>query len=143
MIRTEGFLRANHKPEIYVTRYGENYQLLLPLLYYKKPGLIDEPLGEYLVRGDSYTSGLKDYSKLLTALEKQIVTINKTLEQMQIPDEETYRKMSEKRLRNDCLAIASGNRKLMKEQLRKAKNAHAVDVKTYVKYALSCLQGEK
>ena len=145
MIRTEGFLRANHKLEIYVTRYGENYQLLLPLLYYKKPGLIDEPLGEYLVRGDSYTSNLKDYSKLLTALENQIVTIDKTLEQMQIPDEETYRKMSEKRLRNDCLnvAIASGNRKFMKEQLRKAKKAHAVGVKPYVKYALTCLRGEK
>lgn len=145
IIRTEGFLRANHKMEIYVTRYGENYQLLLPLLYYKKPGLIDEPLGEYLVRGDSYTANLKNYCKRITALEQQIVTINKTLAQMQIPDEAKYRRMSEKRLRRDSLdvAIASGDRELMREQLRKAKKAHAVSLKALVKYLLTWLRGGK
>lgn len=145
MIRTEGFLRANHQPEIYVTRYGENYQLLLPLLYYKKPGLIDEPLGEYLVRGDSYTAKLHDYNKKITALEEQIITITKTLEQMQIPDEEKFRKRAEKRLRLDCLhtAIDSGDRTKMREQFRKSRKSGVFSPKAYVKYLLFCLRGEK
>ncbi|MGM9523071.1 MAG: glycosyltransferase family A protein [Faecousia sp.] len=145
MIRTEGFLRANHQPEIYVTRYGENYQLLLPLLYYKKPGLIDEPLGEYLVRGDSYTAKLHDYNKKITALEEQIITITKTLEQMQIPDEEKFRKRAEKRLRLDCLhtAIDSGDRTKMREQFRKSRKSGVFSPKAHVKYLLFCLRGEK
>lgn len=145
MIRTEAFLRANHKPEIYVTRYGENYQLLLPLLYYKKPGLIDDTLGEYLVRGDSYTAKLRDYGKRITALEEQIVTISKTLEQMQIPDEAKFRRMAEKRLRLDCLhvAIDAKDRVKMKEQFRKSRKAGVFSPKAYVKYLLFCLRGEK
>lgn len=144
-VRTEGFLRANHQMSIYVTRYGENYQLLLPLLYYKKPGLLDAVLGEYLVRSDSYTAKLKDYGKRITALEEQIVTITKTLETMQIPDGEEYRLRAEKRLRRDCLdvAIRSGDRKTMKEQLGKAKKVGAVNAKSFAKYLLTCLRGGK
>lgn len=143
MIRTEGFLKANHQMSIYVTRYGENYQLLLPLLYYKKPGLMDETLGEYLVREDSYTAKLRDYGKRLTALEEQIITITETLKLMHIPDEEYFRKIAEKRLRRDCLvvAIASGDREKMKEQFRKAKKCRAVSPKTYLRYLLAGLRG--
>lgn len=140
-VRTEGFLRANHQMSVYVTRYGENYQLLLPLLYYKKPGLLDAVLGEYLVRSDSYTAKLANYEKRITALEAQIVTINETLKRMQIPDEARYALMSEKRLRRDCLevAIASGKREIMKEQYGKAKKAKAVYMKLHAKYVLACL----
>lgn len=145
MTRTEGFLRANHELNIFETRYGENYQLLLPLLYYKIPGLLDMPLGEYLVRGDSYTAKLANYEKRITALEAQIVTINETLKQMQIPDEKKYARMSEKRLRKDCLSVAitSGKRDLMKQQLQKAKRAGAITPKTYAKYLLRSLRGGK
>lgn len=145
MVRSDGFRKANHGMEIYVTRYGENYQILLPLLYYKKPGLIDEPLGEYLVRNDSYTAKLKDYKKRITALEEQIKTISETLKRMQIPDEDKYQIMSEKRLRSDCLEIAilSRDKTVMKEQLKKARKANAVTPKTCLKYFLACLRGGK
>lgn len=145
MVRTEAFLKANHKPEIYVTRYGENYQLLLPLLYYKKPGLLDETLGEYLVRGDSYTAKLKDYKKRITALEEQIITISETLKQMQIPDEKVYQKRSEERLRRDCfdVAVLSGIKELMKDQYKKAKKAKVITARMAVKYLLALIRGGK
>lgn len=145
MIRTEGFRKANHKMEVYVTKYGENYQLLLPLLYCKKPGLLDDVLGEYLVRPDSYTAKLKDTNRRIKAFEEQIITITETLRQMQIPDEEKYRKAAEKRLRRDCLdaAIASANRTIMKEQFNKAKAVNAVGAKTAARYLLAVLRGGK
>lgn len=142
MVRTEGFLKANHSMKIFETRYGENYQILLPLLYYKKPGFIQEPLGEYLVRSDSYTANLANYEKKITAFEAQDVTIHNTLMQMQIPDAEKYDRLSRKRLYGDCLhlAIASGNREKMKEQFQKAKKVGALNPKLYIKYLLAHLK---
>lgn len=145
MVRTAGFLQANHEMRVFESRYGENYQLLLPLLYYKKPGLIAEPLGEYLVRTDSYTGKLRDYHKRIKAFEEQIITISQTLEQMRIPDEKKLCRLSEKRLRLDCLhtAIASGDHPMIKEQFRKAHKSGIISPKAYAKYLLLCLRGEK
>ncbi len=139
MVRTEGFLKANHSMRIFETRYGENYQILLPLLYYKKPGLLQEPLGEYLVRRDSYTGNLSNYEKKITALEAQNITIHNTLKQMQIPDAEKYDRMNKKRIYADCLhlAIDSGDKANIAAHFQRAKKAGAVYPKLYIKYLLS------
>lgn len=47
MIRMDAFLNANPHRYIFPTRRGQNWQMLLPVLYKYKCGYIDEPLYNY------------------------------------------------------------------------------------------------
>lgn len=55
MIRTKKFLEINPRREIFETRYGQNWQMLLPISYKSKCGYIDEILCDYRVRKDSHS----------------------------------------------------------------------------------------
>lgn len=72
MIRTSAFLDVNASREIYDSRAGQNWQMLLPITYKYKCGYIDEPLYNYVIRSDSHFQSdeninletyLKKYSK--------------------------------------------------------------------------------
>ena len=93
-------LFANHK--IYISKYGENYQLQLPFLYNDLQGYIEKPLGDYTVRGDSYSSQLsQDYMKQVNAYKGQELSILDTLEKIQPDDKKRYIAIVQKRLRRD------------------------------------------
>lgn len=55
MIRAEKFLEVNPTRKIFETRFGQNWQVLLPVSYNAKCGYIDEKLCEYIVRNDSHS----------------------------------------------------------------------------------------
>lgn len=59
MMRTSAFLSANPDRYIFPTRRGQNWQMLLPVLYKFKCGYIDEPLYNYYLHEGS----LSDISK--------------------------------------------------------------------------------
>ena len=93
-------LFSDHK--IYISRYGENYQLQLPFLYNDLQGYIENPLGDYTVRGDSYSSQLsQDFEKQVNAYKGQEISILETLEQMRIQEKDKYIAIAQKRLRRD------------------------------------------
>ena len=54
MIRSAGFLSINPKRKIYPGRGGQNWQLLMPMAYYYKCGVISQVLGKCVVRSDSH-----------------------------------------------------------------------------------------
>lgn len=54
MIRTKTLFEAYPDRNIYPSRYGQHFQLLLPTAYKKKFGYIDEPLMEYRIQSDSH-----------------------------------------------------------------------------------------
>ena len=53
LVRSEPLFRFYPDREIYTSRYGQNLQLLLPLIYKKSCGFIDKPFMNYIQQGDS------------------------------------------------------------------------------------------
>lgn len=65
MIRTECFFKVNPKMDIYPGRFGQNYQLLLPMLCFYKFGYIDKPLYDYVIYKQSLSKGDDSLAKIL------------------------------------------------------------------------------
>lgn len=63
MVRTNILFEFYKDRNIYPSRFGQNFQIILPVAYKNKCGYIDEPLMEYIKHPDSLT--------ITTDLEKQ------------------------------------------------------------------------
>jgi hypothetical protein len=68
MVRTKPLFAFYPNREIYTSRYGQNLQLLLPLLYEKPCGFIDIPLMNYIQQ----TNSLSQTSDAATAKQKAL-----------------------------------------------------------------------
>ena len=56
LVRTEPLFKFYPDRSIYPSRFGQNLQILLPVVYHQKCGFIDEPLMEYIKQEDSLSS---------------------------------------------------------------------------------------
>ena len=92
------YARINPEMNIYISIYGENYQIQIPFLYHNLQGYIEKPLGQYTVRRDSY-SGTLDAEKKVRALKGQEESVMATLRQ--INAEEKYKQYFLRRIRRD------------------------------------------
>ena len=66
MVRTSILFDHYRDREIYPSRYGQNFQIVLPVAYQNKCGFINEPLMEYIRRSTSLTKTIdieKQYEK--------------------------------------------------------------------------------
>ena len=98
MLRTAVFDEVNPTREIYESRKGQNWQLLLPILYHHKSGYINQPLYTVVVQSES-TSVVSGYEKRLEQMKEHENIILKTLAQMDMPPEERTRYEEVVRLR--------------------------------------------
>ena len=89
MMRVSAFLDANPTRYIFPTRRGQNWQLLLPVLYKYKCGYIDEPLYNYYLHFGSLSESSKETTdakiKKYDMYEELILD---TLNHMEMPQEE-------------------------------------------------------
>ena len=86
----------------YISTFGENYQIQLPFLYENLQGYIEEPLGDYYVRIDSYSGKLKkDPMKMVNAFKGQEQSICATLNSIQPENRAAYEMIAVKRLRRE------------------------------------------
>jgi glycosyltransferase involved in cell wall biosynthesis len=91
MIRMRDFLYSNPTRYIYPTRTGQDWQMLLPVLYNHKCGYLDDRLYIYIVRSDSMSHLVKgDYNREKLQLENYEDLIINTLEFMDKPDKAKY-----------------------------------------------------
>ncbi|MFQ7257488.1 glycosyltransferase family A protein [Intestinibacter bartlettii] len=67
MVRTDKLFNFYKDRNIYESRYGQNLQILLPLVYKSKSGFIDKPLMKYIRQENSLSS-----STSTNSFEKQI-----------------------------------------------------------------------
>ena len=67
MVRTEKLFNFYKDRNIYESRYGQNLQILLPLVYKSKSGFIDKPLMKYIRQENSLSS-----STSTNSFDKQI-----------------------------------------------------------------------
>ena len=85
MIRTEIFDKVNPQREIYQSRQGQNWQLLLPVVYEYKAGYINIPLYTVVEQQES-TSNVKSYDKKILQIEEYKNILLKTLDTMLITE---------------------------------------------------------
>lgn len=77
MIRSDVFLDVNPKRHIYESKGGQNWQILLPVLYNSKCGYIDEALCTYVIRESSHSHSIKSLSEHINrSYEHEDILIN-------------------------------------------------------------------
>lgn len=85
MVRSSDFIKTNPKREIFVSRYGQNWQMLLPISYKGKCGYINEVLCEYFVRQNSHSrTKAKNIEEEFYKLDKHEEILENVLEEMKI-----------------------------------------------------------
>ena len=136
MVRSSAFLDVNPKREIYVNKYGQNYQMLLPIAYKYKCGYINEILWDYVVRKDSLSREAKTEEDLLLQLKNYEIILENTIKSMNIPDEDYYLKLvKEKYIRQRMnLALKYKNKLLLKEQYKLLKKDNVNNFFDFIKY---------
>lgn len=77
MVRSEEFIKVNPHREIYESTGGQNWQMLLPVLYNYKCGYIDQMLYTYVIRYNSHSHSLNTLqSKIDRTYIHQDIIIN-------------------------------------------------------------------
>lgn len=96
MLRGKAFLKVYPNRHIWESRYGQDYQLILPFIYKKKMGYIDEPLFSYVKYKVSLTSAWTDtYQKAMKVQNEHQEIILETLKRIPLSKKEViyYQKM--------------------------------------------------
>lgn len=137
MMSRKHFERVNPDKNIYISTYGENYQVQMPFLYYDLQGYIEKPLGQYTVRSDSYTGTLTILKKI-QALKGQEKSVLATLEQIGMDDIEKYRDFFLKRIRKERFysSLHYCDKKLAKECFSEYKELGKLSLKDYLSWVL-------
>ncbi len=91
MIRMENLKEVNPKLEIAECREGQNYQLLLPVLYHCKRGFIDEPLAYYRIHDDSHCHRKRTQEEQKERYDTLLLMLEEILLGLKIPEEEVLR----------------------------------------------------
>ena len=86
MLRTSFLDRIIKGREIYTGRGGQNFQILLPAVYFGNGGYIDRPLYYYYIHEDSHShASLADSPKRIEQLEMEEKIVVETLLRMDYP----------------------------------------------------------
>lgn len=68
---------------IYESREGQNWQLMLPLAYSFRCGYIDKPLFKYVVHSNSHSHEKRTYEQRISRLENCEILLNETLDRIE------------------------------------------------------------
>lgn len=118
MGRTSAFLNVNCERNIYESRVGQNWQMLLPLAYKYKCGYLDEYLYYYFVRKNSHSRIEKTEKEISEKLNNQEKLLIEVILEMDIPDKEYYLELIKKKYISKRLELVYifKNKKIAKEQ---------------------------
>lgn len=136
MIRMSAFDSANPDRYIYPTRRGQDWQMLLPVLYKYPCGYIDEKLFEYVVHSGSLSSSVGEtFEKKIVKQRMFCEIIENTIKHMEIPDADLYlRKIRIYYLRTYITtAFLYDRKKEAREYYSELKALNAFDWKSAVK----------
>lgn len=98
MINMKYMLAVNPNLEIYHdTRGGQNWQMLLPVLYNNKCGFIDECLYNYIVRNDSHSHSVKSFEDTIKRYDIHKELLKNTIKSIPCPNKKYYYDIIEKK----------------------------------------------
>lgn len=97
LVRANAFRRAIPCNSIYANREGQNWQLILPLVYTCKCGFMEEILFRYVVRDSSHSHAMRLYDEQLKRCDNFTVllveTINRIVDMPEINKQEWSRRI--------------------------------------------------
>lgn len=87
MVRADALFNHIKNKEIYISQYGQNLQIMLPVAYYGKSKYIDKPLMKYIKNDNSHSNFINIDKKLnlMNGYEENRIEI---IKQLDIPKEE-------------------------------------------------------
>lgn len=128
MVRTSSFKMVNPKMDIFECKRGQNYQLLLPLLYKFKFGYIDECLYNFIYYTNSMSRGDDSFEKCKRRNIEMQNCILETLNRinMSTVDFQYYRELTLQKYIywNACRAFDFGLRKQYRKYRQKLVDEH-------------------
>ncbi|NFO40975.1 glycosyltransferase family 2 protein [Clostridium botulinum] len=137
MVRTESLFKHIKNKSIYVSQYGQNLQIMLPVAYYGKTGFIDKPLMKYVnyKKSHSTANNIQKKLDLISGYEKNRIEI---INMMDIDKKEKAKYINEInvvyfKIRMD-IAYEYGDMKLLKGQYGKIKDTGNLTNKDILKY---------
>lgn len=140
MVRKSALFSFYPDRQIYESKYGQNLQMLLPLVYKKKCGYIDKPQMNYNLQEDSLSKTSNDSEKQKKSLEnaKGYKDIRLYLTNLIVPDKEKgyYLDMIEIAYIRNIMRIAAEmkDKSLMRETYRGLKKLIEPTLDDRIKY---------
>lgn len=136
IVTRKAFLKANPLRDIFESRIGQNYQMLLPIAYNFKCGYINEDLFKYVIRSNSHSRESIKVGEFIRRTYKAKILLLETLDRIDIQNREYYKnKVDERTIRDLFYAgIAFRDDKLLKESYCKLKNKDYITVKDHIQF---------
>lgn len=149
MARFSEYKKANPNLRIYCGREGQNYQLLLPVLFHNKVGYIDENIYNFVIRNGSHSRRYRNKQKLYDrydGIRDICLETIKIINNMNLEEFNYYSKMINDKYDKKILDVAFeyGDRKVYKEKYDKImgyninvkyyKDRHEKIYKSFIKY---------
>lgn len=138
MVRSASFLEVNRHKKIYPGNGGQNWQMLLPLMYKFKCGYIDEALYTYVVRDKSHSHKALDLQENLNRCYEHEDILMNTIKSINMPDSERQifiKLIQEKYIKKRfSLAINYNERELAKVEYLKLRSDFLVTKKETISY---------
>lgn len=138
MVRTKEFDVVNPQREIYESREGQNYQILLPVYYHYKTGYIDKPMFYCVIRNDSISNSAitRGNRALINQLEEYRMIIHKTIEFMNIPDGNECLKLVDEKLDKKAFYYANDeeNVDLLRYYYHRLKKTNKITIRMWLRY---------
>lgn len=109
MVRTSAFLECLPRKKIFVSHGGQNWQMLLPVLYSNKCEYLHETLYFIVEHDDSHSRDPKTFDQLLSrTFEHEAILINTINSINEIPTDEKlqYQKIIERKYRRKRFSLA-------------------------------------
>ena len=112
MIKSAAFLKVNKEREIYSGPGGQNWQMILPILYKNKCGYIDEVTYIYTIRSSSHSRNFRSYHEELLRCKEHLDILIETLKKIEMNDNERtqYNKLIEEKYIRKKLYLSSNYR---------------------------------
>lgn len=134
MVRSKHLFMNYPDRNIYISRYGQNLQFMLPLSYFYKTGFISDCLMEYYIRSESLSHS-REMSKVLQTINGYENNRKEIVNKMNIDSHEKgkYLRAIEKKYLTNGLrfSIRTNNRELFHKQYLKLKQNNWLELKEW------------
>lgn len=147
MLRTKEFDTINPERKIYESREGQNWQLMLPMLYYYRSGYIDKPMFVFVIRMDSISNvtQTQDLTAKIKQIDEYIKILQTTICSMHIKEEADVLNLINARYARLKLKAAAAEKcqTVMKEQyaiIKRTGLAQLTDTLIYYSGRFGCIR---
>lgn len=137
MVRTKAFLDSNPSCQIYNSRGGQNWQMLLPISYKYKCGFLPKILYDYYVRKNSHSHvGINNIQTSLKRIEAYEDILKTVLKEMGLY--EKYKEALEIKyiVKRFKIAFRFNDKKLLNHEYKSLKFRKALNIKIILMYII-------